>query len=601
MWIKQIDYIRDTTMKKVMTEFLENNDMVSVTSMVALVEFVKNKKISELSSNAMCEYLNLHQSQIKIVGEFYKFAYAKEYINDQYTHFLKLHSYVFDNLTSYKSREELYFRDSNPTNIRIYKNKKGNEFIYLPFENMYLKSVCDDFLVYLSNTNKYFIGIRSFLRELELSLGSDANKIKRIKDFNEKTLEIQFDYYKKSENKFVIQYLKWFYVFLLEFIRENHIDHKLFKMGSGIDEIYLKKLNFAVLFNDGYRVVYLNKVDSIPINDKWLVAPNGIEERSTTHKHNDYFPIDFTRIENKDIRKLIKKYVWTKDFKLKELNNSSNRLIKFFEFFQARDLSSNNVLSILDGIQNDSILTAHNILTFKEYMQLNYTKEMTINGYLSTVRGFANFLEREGFFIDPLVFQYLAIRKVYGERNKTISEKDLKKISDEIMRLMDSEESKEKLFSICVYLMLTTNLRASTITSLETNCIKEGIKQEEYIIDGSKVNYSSAISAKTKTSNGGYKEENPSEYAIRALEIAIEITNDIRLELKEEDKALKKYIFLKKETRFDKIDCIDVDFIYRRFKKMLSEIGMDRKYTLNDCRHTYMTELFRKAIDGGNF
>lgn len=565
------------------TEYLlKLNDTTNVNNSVFhdIISILKDTK--QFTWETMCMHIKLAKGiPGKILG-FYSYLNEIDYNFGNFNDYIKRNHWILD-ANNYS--ENLYYEGSIPENIYILNAKNRRMKLYLGIENENIRDIIIGFLDELKKGNVFGEGIRRFVLDFEKSLeGFDLSEI-NINSFDEKTFDKQFKYYEKID---IIPELKKFYKHLIDIRNED-----IFSMKSGLNKNFLDKDNFANLYSQGYRVVYLNRADDLPKIDRWLLSPNGYEKYTTTMKATDFLNLDFSRVKSKEIKENLKKWAFYEQKSMKTLKNAINNIFVYFEFIQNMNEQNKNIVYINNGNYSDSLIKKNEVIIFLKYIKDKKYKQNTLNAYSSSLASFVNYLIREGNRIDPQILEFLRVRKPIELSGKVIEKSDYNKIFNNLKQSFKLGNF-EKLRYIFMYLLATTNFRPSEILSLKRNCIVETMKKDEFkIVSGKEVSEEFRINMTTKTSAGEVSEINPSRRTIELINMAIEITKEIAFEA---DIELRDYIFLEKKKKTGKVKEISQDRMYRSFKKVLKECDIkENKYTLYNFRHTYMTTLFNKC------
>ncbi|WP_298839682.1 tyrosine-type recombinase/integrase [Clostridium sp.] len=577
------------------------------------INIFRDIKIEELSWKLLCNQVSNSNIGAKHLIKFYGYILKIGINLGEHTKFLRDNCWIFmsegyDKILNYK---KYYLVGSTPLDIFMIKNNKMVHFYEVHFDSEFLSNLMRKFIKYCEVQNKTYFGysIYKFITCFEKSFGKSEDIPKVIEEFGYETMLTQFQYYKlkNEECKPYLKHLNYFYRFLINYFENNNSQHKLFNNGSGIDRTFLFRENFNTLFGKGYRVVYYNKFDEIPQNDKWLLAPNGYEKYTTTIKSIDYIPLEFSRVKDNVLRHKLKKWFMVKRKSLKALRNSVNNLFIFFEVIEGGAMANFrknivNLHSYAADKKNSSIINEYTILFFREYINQKYDNVNTVNGYISSINSFVKFLDEEGdFFINPTIYSYLRITTVKNLNGKIIIQEDLDIILETFKNRMLNGNYIDRMFFVFFHLLLTTNFRPNEILNLKRSCIKPGMKKGDFVIDYTsedegEVNRDT-LEMQNKTSHGKDIEANPSEYTIRAINEAKYISKDY---WEEANSDIKEYIFIYKSIN-NQVEGIKLDRFYRLFKRITSKLNLKGgPYTLYNCRTTYMTKLFENAVKEGN-
>lgn len=560
--------------------------------------------LENLSWELMCEQLTFMTRGASHLIRFYYFVLKSGIYIGIYSDYLKENPWILlcDGNYHVDTFKEFYFTDSNPLNFFILISGKKQQalYVYVNTENPILRDVLKAFVKYRESLSVEEDCLAFFFKNFEASLSEYASLNKGFESFNFETLKTQFYYYSNSQYpQKSLKYLKSFYVFLIQYFEKNEPKHKVFDTSSGIDLNYLLRDNFSKLFTEGYRVVLLNKFDPVPTFDKWLLAPNSYEKYTTVYKANDYIPVDFSRIKNETMKYEVKLWLIYTKRSLKALKASINNIFIFFEFIEGNEIR--NVININEYMNKNDvdsfIINEHNVMVFRAYLNRKYDSFDTINGYISAISSFVKFIDRKHLYsISSGIYDYLRIKSREELKGKVIIAEDLKKIVNALKEIMINGDYLDKLFWLFMHIMITTNFRPSETTSLKRNCVGDSVKVGENVIYQFSQENAKVFKMKRKNSRGKEVEENPSKYTIRAICEAITTTDFLREGTESE---IKEYVFIQMGVN-GIIEGIPYDTFYRRFKKVTSKLDLEGgPYTVYNCRHTYMTRLFERAVKEG--
>ncbi|MBU3190760.1 tyrosine-type recombinase/integrase [Clostridium bowmanii] len=622
--------VKDKMLNKVLNDYITLKYNESFKQYInILINSFQDIEIKDLSWALLCNQIFVLNRGIKVLIIFYGYMLKEGIDLGEHTIFLKENIWILlgDDEKDYKisNYKEIYSLGSSPLGIIMVKTNKNKFVLNLNFYDIFLLNIARTFIKYLETENITYEGdrIEEFICDFENSLEKLGKLPNVIEEFGNDTFLIQFQYYQlKVKKTFALRNLKSFYIFLMDYFENSNPQHKVFSKKSGIDRNFLYRDNFNILFGKGYRVVYLNKYDEIPQNDKWLLAPNGYERYTTTLKGNEYIPLDFSRVGDSFLRNKMKKWFVKSRNCLKTLRASINNLFIFFEFIEGETTKqiSGKVVNLNEYAPNNKsnlLISEHNILIFREYLKQKYDNVNTINGYVSSISSFIKFLDDEvDYFINPIIYDYLRIKSTESLNSKIILQEDLDKILETFKNRMLNGSYFDKMFFIFLHLLLTTNYRPNEILNLKINCIKDGMKEGEYKIDYHCKEDSATLEMQTKTSQGRDVDVNPSEYTIRAINEGTRVSRELlqeeqqeqeqeqeqgqEQEQEQEEEVVKNYIFIYK-SRNKQIEGIKVDKFYRHFVDITGKLDLKGgPYSLYDCRTTYMTKLFENAVKEGN-
>ena len=234
-------------------------------------------------------------------------------------------------------------------------------------------------------------------------------------------------------------------------------------------------------------------------------------------------------------------------------------------------------------------ITVNQIILYCQYLKQQNYSESTIARIKVVIKQFIDMLKENNYKISNNIYPYLKSKNSKRNKiptNRTVIVKDDLKLIYDAIKVKAKYDDSYKLMWGFIYLLNSTKLRNGEILSLKRNCLIPGMKSNDVLVE-----YLSKTSAGYKL-----KEEPLSQNAVRIIKKMKELTDILSKDV--DDKELSQCIFLYNDDGH--IKRIENDMFYRRFKRLLESIGIDKtKYTLYDLRHTYMTTLFESSISKG--
>ena len=440
-----------------------------------------------------------------------------------------------------------------------------------------------------------------FIYHFSRSIKHYSIDFKSIYDFNYSLFSKQYKYYKKInfDDHKATTILNRFYIFLLKYIDKNDIKHTIFTTEDKIDLNYLRRGNFSVLYENGFRLVFLNPFDSIPNEDRWLVVPNGAEKKTISRKHYEYSPIDFSLVKSKLFKNALKSWYWNSDKSIYTRDKSYYLIVKFIIFLL--DLHNKKNKSNVFFIRDKSIpdrnynVTTNDIINYKAYIRNKYDNSYSRNSSIASIKEFLSYCKIEGLLdIEITAFDYLRGFTKDEIKPNPIKKEDLDLIVGKYKQLYNSGNLIEKEMFYIIYLCLTTSLRINEVLKLERKCLVENMKKNQFSIrysidDLDDIELKSTLNLLRKNGKGEYKEKNIDKYTEKIIRQAIKDTEHLR-ELTEKDTS--KYIFLYKGIQ-NSIKVISIGMVQNNFKKVISELPLSTKdYTLYNLRDTFMSNIY---------
>lgn len=518
--------------------------------------------------------------------------------------------FVYENINNIKCAKgdvfkKIFYVGCKPEFLYV-TNAKGIKTRYnLNCDNVFLREVLVAFIEEgISDKTRGNTRNKEFIYHFERSLYAVDNKIESIYDFNYDTFSKQYRYYKKINlgSHKAVSILVSFYLYLYSYIKKLGIVHEFFSIKDGIDKNYLLKSNFSNLYDSGFKVVYYNIYDEIPKFDRWVVAPNGEEIRSISKKGHEYSPIDFSRIYNEKLKRVLKHWYWKSTNNLFGKDKTYYSLVKFIQYLinRMKIEKESKVINInRDKIRKYDIM-ASDIIEYRLSIINRYESNSSKTSIISSIKELLDHSQSyELLTIEASVFSYLrGFAKEETTPNPIIKE-DLNLIVSYFKEKEKTGGLLDKLYFAITYLCLTTNLRISEVLGLERNCLVETMKSGQFAIrylndneKGSEAN----LSLLRKGGSGSYREENISKYTERVIREAISITQEASLIA---DDEVGKYIFLIYNSK-NGVSTILKDRYYRDFRKVIKSLPLKKHdYTVYDMRDTFMTGIYTEGKKRG--
>jgi integrase len=464
-------------------------------------------------------------------------------------------------------------------------NKENMSLIDLNTSNNKLQRVLISFIQTLKPKELTYVHIRTFVYYFSYSLIGSGNEVNSIQDFNYSTFKKQYRFYSNISQFFgfskkvgLKNVLTKFYVSLLRYIKENRIDHQVFK-GTLIDEHYLTSVYFYNYYEEGYVRVNHSHLEEIPLEDRWVVHSDS--NKANTHSES-LKVLDFTKISDSQFKRHLKEYYWNQDSaSFKSVTNYSHVLMEFLNEKSCYDNKRKNVYSFDEksnlGFSNEFLY--YQISKIKQ----KYPEQETRRKMLGSIKQYLTYYRNlEIYQINELLLEELSTKAKKDYSGNPIGSEDLKLI---INTFRDKKKCSivNELFYIIVVLAVSTKLRAGEIINLKRNCIINRTNE------GGKVVYFSKPSGE-ETVNIFLTLDK-----IRLLERAILITESYS------NKAsinISNYIFLSQDFRHtDRIVRIGTQFTFEFSQVVNSLEGMLKgKYSANNLRHTFIDTIYNEGI-----
>jgi len=574
----------------------------------SMLKLFCNTSHKDLSWDTLCSQVESADARIKgLIIKFYQYLAENKYALCEFNCFLQENLWIFI-VGKATNISRVFYAGSNPLNIvdldnDIYLKSRFN----LNTKSSFIRELLKEYLSTLEPSETMLTRHKEFIYNFEKSLYAIERISETIYEFNYKTFTVQYRFYKHlcwDKHKATTLLLR-FYIFLHCYIENNNIDHQIFTLDDRIDKYSLYKGNFDTLYDKGFRVIRYNRFDSVPLSDRWLVAPNGEENISIPKKAYMYTPIDFSILTSSTLKNFAKSWFWYTGGSLYAKEKNLNCIFGFVVFLAEIFFERvGNKIQELYRIPNKAIadrIDLEDIIEYRFYISLKYSNLNTINSNIKAVKSFLQYIiDNWQFEVDLLAFDYLKIvkiRKEYG--GNPIIKEDL----DIIVKKYKENDSKGDfqsqldwiIFNLCV----TTNMRVGEILNLKRNCLQETMKSGQFVLmyesqedkeDKEDDNEDRPIlNIQRKGSNGEYKEENINRYTELIIRNAIRLTQHLSMKA---DDSTKEYLFLTKALK-NTIRVIELDSFYRRFKRIISHYDLKGgPYTVYHLRDTFMTNIF---------
>lgn len=457
--------------------------------------------------------------------------------------------------------------EANPERFQYIILKNGRKCtFYMDIDSVEIRTI---FIEFLSNYNRASDNqINRFCSNFMESLSPLV--INDILDFNYKSFELQFQYFKDSPTtKGSLSILVSFYLF----IRHNY-NEKLFQDDSIVDPIILQRSTIVPELQSGFMIVPYNSLDPVPTYDKWLLSYSVASESNAARVTTSSVTIDFTKIDNPIYRMWAKSFLWLYDVGLYTKRHSQPIINYFLNYIW--ELKTGNTLTIYTQKTQDVHIQLNEIIAFKNHILTIKHNSTTIKGYIYTVRSFLSHISSMGLdSIENGIFYHLTYNGDNSfSKTKAVPKEELEQISIKMSK--DALTSpKVRQFYAMYFLALNTEFRASQIVSLEYDCVKEASKRNEFV-----------VVSKSKTSAGEKLEQSISLYVKRQIDEIIKFTAEYRANCT--DANLSKMLFLVPSTRSGAYSLINTDSFNSYLKSCCTELGLPA-YTIGNLRDSHMT------------
>lgn len=446
--------------------------------------------------------------------------------------------------------------------IYISNEEKLYSKIIVPVGNVYVSKLLTDYALQRKSKQRdlYFLQVLSrFFVKYKINNIDESICDKLIELFFEENMDM--DSYSFSQSK------RFFIWVITRLSKSQRLERcPLYRLEM------LSKQTFSVEFRAGCRPVKYSKFDKIPAFDNWMLIPN-LEEisKSTLVSETCIFSFRFGRIINKQFRMLVKTYIWNSNISLYSKYNVLFKLVLFCNMFYPNE---NRIYSFIDS----SVLAR-----YKSYVLSTYSSLETRFGFISDIREFIRYLERNELIgIDSHCYFFLTMK---GSKHK-IGAKGLSVEHLSLLAEFLNEHKYESLDSLIFYVIFhisnNTELRISQICELQIDCVHESMKKKEY-----------AIRSVTKVSAGSIVEQPCSSILKRIIDDYLIETASFRDSIP--DKSLKKYLFIRTKSNKLSYMVVTTEMFRDYIAKVCKLLGISKVRPKN-IRATYLTNAKEYVI-----
>lgn len=539
-------------------DYLEWNDFVQIAniqSRYAEQQYIKYSLalLIECLENGLC-----------------KGKYIKKLNNDLSSLKECLNSYIWSHKRIFtKDYDEVQFVKTfhGKQQIYVYLIKNGDE-VFMEIVKKYLTN----------KTNKYFFKI---MNTFVISIGD--TKLSSYKDINDTVFWMQIQYYKdKYQNEeekkgIAIQNVCHFYRWLIK----EYPEYSFFENSITLTNELIQ--NPALVKNINKNAYFTTYGIDEDLEDKPLICfiLKNYNIHSTRVAKIAHTTFDTSKIEESYYRILVNKYIQN----LKSVSaltttgytHSACSCLHFIEQIKKQDYYPNPDLKYLN---TQEAILIRNFVANNSEISLS-----SLNNNIGSIRRFLQWCKANGYIkFDEIFFDYLAqFEEPNDYHGKSIPDDDLKKISNEFIRLCKKDESYLVYYAIFI-ILLETEFRVSQVCSLTTSALQPSLKKDQFYL------YSN-----TKTSNGKKIQQPICASTKSILSKVTELTEPLRNNAVQE--SSKNLIFL--YTQFNgAIIPITVAHFRREFRKVCSKAGV-AEYSSRNLRDTHMTKAFEFILKTG--
>lgn len=462
-----------------------------------------------------------------------------------------------------------------------YQTSDGKEhltFYEFGTDNKFLQNLLIDFL----KCHPHYCGVKKsiyyrFFADFDKNLfGKPFNN---IMDFDIHTFNTMIFIYRSDRD--LLGCLKEFCRYIFEMQGEN----PTITIRDGIIKDAFQLQNFMKLYLDGYRCVLYNPIEDYPSIDRWILYPNGEENKGNLTRAYKPGYFDFSVINDSVLKDALKRWIWESSITFPNKISDFNHIRNFIQFREGWNVRCYR-LGVRLGNPEADVKTSSNIMAEEvlayviRFQKLN---KSTSAAYKSILNRFFSYLKENGLYnVDDVVFDYLTERNVPINQNiPAVPKEEFNKLVQTINEQFNNSDM-DKLMYIIFCIQTLTPLRINSILNLKTDCIRETVRTGIY-----------SITAKTKTNSSENRDIQIPKNVVRLIELAEKITEDAREAASD---SLKNYLFLIDGRYGTGHQIITLDRYSKWIAEMCKLAGIPR-YTSRNLRKTYMTALVEKAVE----
>ena len=481
-----------------------------------------------------------------------------------------LNSYIWSHKRIFtKDYDEVQFVKTSrkKQQINVYLIKNGDE-VFMEIVKKYL-------------TTKTNLHLYKILNTFVISIGD--TKLSSYKDINDTVFWKQIQYYKdkyqddKVKKDIAIKNVCHFYRWLIKEYQEYNFFENSITLTNELIQ------NNALVMNINKNAYFTTYGIDEDLGDKPLICfiLKNYNVHSTRVVKISHTTFDTSKIEESYYRILVNKYI--QNFKIvsalttSDYTHSVCSCLHFIEQIKKQDYYPNTDLKYLN---TQEAILIRNFIANNSEISLS-----TLNNNIGSIRRFLQWCKANQYIkFDEIFFNYLAqFEEPNDYHGKAIPDEDLKKISNEFIKLCKEDESYLVYYAIFI-ILLETEFRASQVCSLTTSALQPSLKKDQFYL------YSN-----TKTSNGKKIQQPICASTKSILSKVTELTEPLRNNAVQE--SSKNLIFL--YTHFNgAIIPITVAHFRREFRKVCSKAGV-AEYNSRNLRDTHMTKAFEFILKTG--
>lgn len=481
-----------------------------------------------------------------------------------------LNSYIWSHKRIFiKDYDEVQFVKTSreKQQINVYLIKNGDE-VFMEIVKKYL-------------TTKTNLHLHKILNTFVISIGD--TKLSSYKDINDTVFWMQIQYYKDKyqddevKKDIAIKNVCHFYRWLIKEYQEYNFFENSITLTNELIQ------NNALVMNINKNAYFTTYGIDEDLEDKPLICfilknYNIHSPRIAKISHTTF---DTSKIEESYYRILVNKYI--QNLKIVSALTTSGythsvcSCLHFIEQIKKQNYYPNTDLKYLN---TQEAILIRNFIANNSEISLS-----SLNNNIASIRRFLQWCKANGYIkFDEIFFDYLAqFEEPNDYHGKSIPDDDLKKISNEFIKLCKKDESYLVYYAIFI-ILLETEFRASQVCALTTSALQPSLKKDQFYL------YSN-----TKTSNGKKIQQPICASTKSILSKVTELTESLRNNAVQE--SSKNLIFL--YTQFNgAIIPITVARFRREFRKVCSKAGV-ADYNSKHLRDTHMTKAFEFILKTG--
>lgn len=481
-----------------------------------------------------------------------------------------LNSYIWSHKRIFtKDYDEVQFVKTSrkKQQIIVYLIKNGDE-VFMEIVKKYL-------------TTKTNLHLYKILNTFVISIGD--TKLSSYKDINDTVFWMQIQYYKdiyqddEVKKDIAIKNVCHFYRWLIKEYQEYNFFENSITLTNELIQ------NNALVMNINKNAYFTTYGIDEDLEDKPLICfiLKNYNIHSTRVAKIAHTTFDTSKIEESYYRILANKYIQN----LKSVSaltttgytHSACSCLHFIEQIKKQDYYPNPDLKYLN---TQEAILIRNFVANNSEISLS-----SLNNNIGSIRRFLQWCKANGYIkFDEIFFDYLAqFEEPNDYHGKSIPDDDLKKISNEFIKLCKEDESYLVYYAIFI-ILLETEFRVSQVCSLTTSALQPSLKNDQFYL------YSN-----TKTSNGKKIQQPICASTKSILSKVMELTESLRNNAVQE--SSKNLIFLYTKSN-GAIIPITVAHFRIEFRKVCSKAGV-ADYNSKHLRDTHMTKAFEFILKTG--